>query len=78
MPKVEATNGRLISKCTAYKGSRKQLQLLVVSVTMLCYYKQQEVLMYAYNKLVAKNGSHELTAHISRSEYSYEIYQIIS
>ena len=59
MPKTEATNWRLISKSTAHIGSRKQLLLLVVSVTMHSrlggYYKRQEVFMYAYHKLVAKN-----------------------
>ena len=34
MPKMEAKNWQLISKCTEHIGSRKQLLLLVVSVTM--------------------------------------------
>ena len=62
MPKMEATNWRRTSKCTAHIGPRKWLLFLVVSVTM--HFRQQEVIMYAYHKLVAKNGSHKLTAHI--------------
>ena len=62
MPKTEATNWRRTSKCTAHIGPRKWLLLLVVSVTM--HSRQQEVIMYAYHKLLAKNGSHKLTAHI--------------
>ena len=60
--KTEATNWRLTSKCTAHIGPRKHLLLLVVSDTK--HSKQQEVIMYAYHKLVAKKGSHKLTAHI--------------
>ena len=74
IPKTEAANGRLVSKCAAHIGSGKFLQwktrLLQVTVLIgynvfLAFYLKlllSEVAMYSLHKWYAKNGSHKLTA----------------